>query len=261
MYQKAQGTWMTPTIVIGQEVGLGFDPEWIQARVGKYAQGVCAGGNFMTEQRGGTRNGIVERLARAKLGREEDDTRKAILKAFAEEGRAPHVQEVARALGLPLEPVLEVCRTLARHDLIVWKDGEGQILSVYPFSGLPTAHRVLMEGHKTLYAVCAIDALGIPFMLGQGGSIRSACFFCQVPVRVDIHEGLLQGVQPSTTVVWSSERDGCCVAEVRCPLINFFCDEEHLHKWLATSPDEQGTTLSLMEALDVGKAAFGQLLT
>jgi hypothetical protein len=37
MRRKAQGTWMTPTIVIGQEVGLGFDPEWIQARMGKYA--------------------------------------------------------------------------------------------------------------------------------------------------------------------------------------------------------------------------------
>src|SRR5215472_14940205 len=55
----------------------------------------------MTKQPGGTRNGIVERLARAKLSREEDETRKAILKVFAAEGRAPHVQEVARALGLP----------------------------------------------------------------------------------------------------------------------------------------------------------------
>jgi hypothetical protein len=33
MRQKAQGTWMTPTIVVGQDVGLGFDPEWIQARI------------------------------------------------------------------------------------------------------------------------------------------------------------------------------------------------------------------------------------
>ena len=33
MVAKAGGTWVTPTIVIGEEVGLGFDPEWIKVRV------------------------------------------------------------------------------------------------------------------------------------------------------------------------------------------------------------------------------------
>lgn len=260
MIQKARGTWIFPTMVIGEAVGLGFDPEWMQAHVGQDTRGVCAGGTHMTEPHGGTRNNIVERLAGARLNREEDDIRKAILRAFAAEGRAPHVQEVARILGRPLEPVLKACRTLARHDLIVWKDDEARIISAYPFSGLPTAHRVVMEGHQTRYAMCAIDALGTPFMLDKGACIRSACFFCRKPVRVDIRGGRLHGAQPSTLVVWSSDRDGCCVAEVRCPLMNFFCDEGHLYAWLATSPDERGTSLSVLEAVAVGKAAFGELL-
>jgi alkylmercury lyase len=260
MRQKAQGTWITPTIVIGAEIGLGFDPEWIQTQMGTYAQGVYAGGNFMTEQRGGARNGIAERLAGATLSREEDDTRKVILKALATEGKAPSVHEVAHALMRPVEHVLKACRTLARHDLIIWRDDEARIISAYPFSGVPTAHQVLMEGHTTVYAMCTIDALGIPFMLGQGARIRSACFFCRKPVRVNIQDDLPLEAEPSRLVVWSSDRDGCCVAEVRCPLMNFFCDEGHLHAWLATSPDERGTILSLTEALDLGKAAFGRLL-
>jgi Alkylmercury lyase len=215
----------------------------------------------MTEQREGTRNGIVERLAGAQLSREEDDTRKAILKAFGKEGSAPYMREVAHVLGLPIEAVREACRTLARHDLIVWQVDETRIVSAYPFSGLPTAHQVLIEGRSTLYALCAIDALGIPFMLGEGARIRSSCFFCQGPVRVDIQDGLLREAKPWTLVVWSSDRDGCCVAEVRCPRMNFFCDEGHLHAWLATSPDERGSRLNLIEALDVGKTAFGRLLT
>jgi len=36
MIQKAQDTWIFPTMVIGEEVGLGFDPEWIQAQLGKH---------------------------------------------------------------------------------------------------------------------------------------------------------------------------------------------------------------------------------
>ncbi len=214
----------------------------------------------MTKPHGGTRNDIVARLARAQLSRKEDDVRTAILRGFAEKGRAPTVHELAHVLGVAVESVREACRTLVGHDLIVWRDDEAYIVSAYPFSGLPTAHQVLIEGGRTLSAMCAIDALGIPCMLGQGGRIRSSCFFCQKPVHVDIQDGLVCEAKPSTLVVWWSERDGCCVAEVRCPLMNFFCDDGHLQAWLATCLHERGTMLSLLEALGVGKAAFSRLL-
>ena len=42
--------------------------------------------------------------------------------------------------------------------------------------------------------------------------------------------------------------------------MNFFCNEEHLQAWLAKSPNEPGASLSLTEALEVGKAAVGELL-
>jgi len=214
----------------------------------------------MQQRRVGTRNGIVERLARARLTPEENDMRKAILKLFAASGRAPSVSEVAQALNLPPERVLTGLRTLAAHDVIVWAEDEARIVSAYPFSGVPTAHQVFSDGDRPLYAMCAIDALGIPFMLGQGTSIRSTCFFCGKPVSVEVQEGVLEKIEPPTTVVWFSERGGCCVAEARCPLINFFCHEGHLQVWLATSPDERGRGLSMLEALEVGKATFGELL-
>jgi hypothetical protein len=215
----------------------------------------------MTEPRQRIRNNTLERLARAALNPEENDLRKAILTAFAAGGRAPSVHEVAHTLARPVGEVLEGVRKLAAADLLVWKEDEARIVSTYPFSGVPTAHQVFIAGDHRLYAMCAIDALGIPFMLGRGVRIRSACFFCQQLVTVEVHGGSLQGAFPLTTVVWFSERDGCCVAEARCPLMNFFCHEGHLHAWLTTSSDEQGTALSVREALDVGKAVFGALLT
>jgi len=215
----------------------------------------------MQEHRMERNNGIVERLRRAGLSPPEDDVRKAILTAFAAGGKAPSVPELAHALGLPLAPVLAACRTLAASDLIVWQDEKAHIVSAYPFSGLPTAHQVLLAGRPTLYALCAIDALGIPFMLGHGARMRSVCFFCHTPVHVDLDGGLLQRASPSTSVVWRSAREGCCHAAVRCPLTNFFCEEAHLQAWRATSPQERGTSLSLAEALAVGTAAFGALLT
>lgn len=191
------------------------------------------------------------------MSRQEDNVRESILKAFAKEGKAPRVAEIAHASGLSQEEVLRICRKLAEKDLIVWEEGKGQILGAYPFSGLPTAHQVRTEGGTTIYAMCAVDALGIPFMLGQGAAIESSCFSCQRPVKVEIQEGLIRQADPSTTVVWFSERDGCCVAEARCPLINFFCEAGHLQRWLGEHPGERGTVLTLTEAVEAGKAIFG----
>jgi hypothetical protein len=215
----------------------------------------------MTEPRQRIRNSTLERLARAALRPEENDLRKAILTAFVKGGSAPSVHEVAHALARPVGEVLEGVRMLAAADLLVWVEDEARIISAYPFSGVPTAHQVLIDGRTRLYAMCAIDALGIPFMLGQGARVRSTCFFCQQPVTVEVHGGSLQEASPPTTVVWFSERDGCCVAEARCPVMNFFCHEGHLRAWLTTSPEERGTSLSLQEALQVGRAVFGELLT
>jgi hypothetical protein len=208
-----------------------------------------------------SRKNIAERLSSAGLNPQEDAVRKAILTAFAASGKAPDVQDLARTLGLPLASVLVACRTLAAADLIVWQDDKAHIISAYPFSGSQTAHEVLLRGQTTRYALCAIDALGMPCMLGQGVRIRSMCYFCGTPVTVDIAEGLLQGVSPSTLAVWLSEQDGCCVAEVRCPVMNFFCEEAHLQAWHTTSPQERGRSLTVLEALEVGRAAFGALLT
>jgi len=207
------------------------------------------------------RRHIAERLSSAGLSLQEDTVRKAILMAFADTGQAPSVHALAHALGLPLTLVLAACRTLAAADLIVWEDATTQVGSAYPFSGRQTAHQVLLGGHILRYALCAIDALGIPLMLRQGARIRSTCFFCHTPVTVDIAEGVLQGASPPTLVVWLSEQAASCVAEVRCPVMNFFCEEAHLQTWYAVSPQERGRSLRVLEALEVGKAAFGTLLT
>ena len=205
--------------------------------------------------------GIAERLSNAGLSLQEHAVRKAILTAFADAGQGPSVEDLMHTLGLPLASVRAACRTLAAADLIIWQDDTTRIVSAYPFSGVPTAHHVLLGGHTTCYAMCAIDALGVPCMLGQDARIRSMCFFCHTSVTVDIAEGVLQEASPSTLAVWLSEQDGCCVAKVRCPVMNFFCEVAHLQAWHTTTPQEKGRSLSILEALEVGRAAFGALLT
>jgi hypothetical protein len=56
----------------------------------------------------------------------------------------------------------------ALHDIdAIRLDPDGQIAVAYPFSATPTRHRVRIGGHVDVYAMCAIDSLGVAAMLGR----------------------------------------------------------------------------------------------
>jgi ketosteroid isomerase-like protein len=62
----------------------------------------------------------------------------------------------------------------------------GRITAAYPFSALPTAHRVQIAGGASAYAMCAIDALGIAPMLGGKAVMQSADPSTGQPVTVTV---------------------------------------------------------------------------
>src|SRR4029450_9202729 len=101
----------------------------------------------MKEQRVRTSKGIAERLSSAGLSPQEEAVRKAILQAFAHDGKATSVPQLGHALAPPPAPGLAAGRTLAACGLIVWSDDERQIVSAYPFSGVPTGHHVQLSGY------------------------------------------------------------------------------------------------------------------
>ena len=69
-----------------------------------------------------------------------------------------------RVSELPAEVHGAIAR-LDEKDLILVQDG--QVTVAYPFSSTPTAFRVVPADGRERYAVCAIDALGVPVLLGQ----------------------------------------------------------------------------------------------
>jgi hypothetical protein len=86
-----------------------------------------------------------------------------ILRVFAAAGRPPHRTE----LELPAAPAAaeQVLGRLHEADGIRL-DPDGHIRVAYPFSAVPTRHRVRLATGVEVYAMCAIDALGMPAMLG-----------------------------------------------------------------------------------------------
>ncbi|HYY79019.1 MAG TPA: organomercurial lyase, partial [Actinomycetes bacterium] len=84
---------------------------------------------------------------------------RAILQAFAGSARPPRyaeLEQAARAVGL--DPATALAG-LAEQDVVVLGPG-GVVRAAYPFSAAPTPHRVALADGPTVYAMCAVDALG-----------------------------------------------------------------------------------------------------
>ena len=183
-----------------------------------------------------------------------------ILTAFAA-GTPPTpdaLADTASSLKLEVEAALA---TFAREDLVHHDPATGAILVAYPFSGTPRGHRVLIDGSYSVEAMCAIDALGIAPMLGLPIEITSRDPHTdrEVWVRLDPGEGAWW--EPETAVVL----DGCVGSDgpsyrTCCEALNFFESGESALSYLVTNPDISGRAIPLPEAIELGRAIFGDLL-
>ena len=187
---------------------------------------------------------------------------KAILRGFANAGVAPEPAALAEAspAGHDVGALLEEL-----HDRdVVRLDGHGRIRAAYPFSAVPTAHTVAMATGPTVFAMCAVDALGIADMLGASVSIASADPRSGQPIRVEVRDGRVSW-QPDRTVVFvgsdTAVSCGCCglppadgesvvAAEDRCcGVMNFFASPGSAEAWLAAHRQVTGVVLTQGQAL------------
>ena len=190
-----------------------------------------------------------------------DRVRVALLKLYAEDGRAPILSALAERAGLSEAAIRPLLEELRRRDLIVL-DGE-QIVGAYPFTDKDTGHRVTLDG-RVLNAMCAVDALGIGTMTDRDIVIASRCRHCGAPIRIATrNQGrALAQIEPQTAVMWQSVRyEGACAANSLCAITAFFCSDDHLSAWRREqAADEAGFRLSIEEGLEAGRALFGPSL-
>ncbi|WP_349507347.1 bifunctional organomercurial lyase/mercury(II) reductase MerBA [Agrobacterium pusense] len=190
-----------------------------------------------------------------------DRVRVALLKLYAEDGRAPDRSALAERAELSETAILPLLEELRRRDLVVLDDE--RIVGAYPFTDRHTGHRVTLDGH-VLNAMCAVDALGIGAMTDRDIAITSQCRHCDAPIRITSRQRgrILAAVEPSTAVMWQSVRyEGGCAASSLCATTAFFCSDEHLSLWRGErSADGPGFRLSIEEGLEAGRALFGPSL-
>ena len=185
-----------------------------------------------------------------------------ILDWFARTGRSPGLEDIRSQFELANLKDAEAALTeLERRGSIHRSAGDPFITHAYPFSNAPTQHRVRLEGGPEVYAMCAIDALGMPFMLAKDADIVSACQQCGNDIEVQVASGEITHKMPEGIAVWYGvAKEGCVAATDLCPDLNFFCSEEHLRTWADERSDRAGEMLTLDGALQRGREVFEKLM-
>jgi Alkylmercury lyase len=181
-----------------------------------------------------------------------------ILRRFAESGRPPgaETREAAEGFGLDAHSALA---TLAKDDL-VHTDREWEITVAYPFSGRTSNHVVRFEGGHEVYAMCAIDALGIAPMFDEAIEIASQDPLTGEGIEIELTPAGTGSCRPEGAVVVcgaSGSGESFCSC---CPVLNFFASRKNGERWLAGRPDVRGYVMTMDEAIEAGRAVFRDVL-
>lgn len=185
-----------------------------------------------------------------------------ILETFAKTGRSPTLEDIKREFVLSsIKEADSLVAELDRRGSVHRNPGNREITHAYPFSNESTSHRVQLANGPQAYAMCAIDALGMPLMLKRDAKIRSACAHCGGEIQLQVEAGQIAQHCPEGLVVWlPTVREKCVVATDLCPELNFFCSPEHLTRWSTNHPEQSGQLLTLTQALEYGRRTFELLL-
>ena len=183
-----------------------------------------------------------------------------ILRHFAATGSAPGPQTLEAAAAPYRRTAAEVLAELDREDFLTL-GADGTIRAAYPFSATQTPHRVRISGGAEAWSMCAIDALGIPAMLGRDVVITSADPVTGATVTVTAGPGRSTVWEPRSAVVFLGRRS--CpgpAATVSCGALNFFTSTASARTWAREHPDVTGTVVGRARAEEIGRQIFGALL-
>ena len=98
-----------------------------------------------------------------RLDQQSRDIHRSILRSFVERGYILNKKEISDMFG-GIDATLILTR-LSEDDLIVLDKTAKEPIGAYPMTMEKTDHLVKVNGHQ-IYAMCALDALGISPMLG-----------------------------------------------------------------------------------------------
>jgi len=123
-------------------------------------------------------------------GAAERAVRRFVYRHFLDTAGAPDVDTIARSTRLDPDRIVAALRRLAELHAIVLAPASTSIWMAHPFSAVPTAYPVDVNG-RTYWANCAWDAAGILSMVGGDGESRTRCADCGEELAIVVRNGEL----------------------------------------------------------------------
>ncbi|MBI1376359.1 MAG: hypothetical protein GC157_02585 [Frankiales bacterium] len=173
-----------------------------------------------------------------------EDLRLAVYRAFAHEGRAPGVDDLAERFGVPAADVRSGLAALAaaRHLALA---ADGTIAMAHPFSSVPLGFSVM--GAATLWwGGCAWDSFALAHLLPWEPSVLVAttCPACSAAHAWTVtREAPPAGGQVAHFLVPAARMWDDVVTT--CGNQRIFCDEACVQDWLTRERRERGYVMDL----------------
>lgn len=198
----------------------------------------------------------VDSAQRVRLEERHRRLHRGLIDAVLATGIIPTAPKLADRLGMTAETVRAGLAVLAAADYLAL-DAAGRVACLYPFSVTETPHVVVIGG-KLRHAMCAIDALGIPAMLGQELVIEGRCAACNAPIALRVRPGAIVAVAPTTAMVVARRDEAEPAFSACCPFTVFVCGQKHAGQFATRIAGAHA--LPLPEALTRAEELFGGLL-
>jgi hypothetical protein len=183
----------------------------------------------------------------------------AILRAFADSGRPPVPTDMDRISAAHAATTEKTLAGLHAAD-VIRVDAAGQIGVAYPFSAAPTRHRVQLAAGVEVWAMCAVDALGMPAMLHTDAVISSSDPGSGQPVTITVQDGRYVWDPPTAVVFLSAAAGDGPSVDSCCNDLNFFTTPASAQTWITAHPQLRGEILDPVSAERLGQDTFGALL-
>ena len=88
--------------------------------------------------------------------------------------------------------------SLKEKGLVALED-DGSVTGLYPFSAIPTRHKVQPKDGRSFFAMCAIDSLGVAYELEEDAVVSSSCSQCNTGITIEINNGSISLFKPATS--------------------------------------------------------------
>jgi hypothetical protein len=182
--------------------------------------------------------GDLRMECQCELKPEETEILSSIFRFILKHGKCPTIEQLRSSLKRSDEEIIGAIDELEKKgDFLLRKRGTQQIVSIYPVSLKPTEHRVLLETGTRLFAMCAVDALGMPIMFNKNGRIISRCEECKSEMIFEIKNEEIIFMSHPDAMICSPRRQVYPAAETCCPFVNFFCSKKHADEWVAKNSE------------------------